>query len=78
MHHPQLGLGGLVRQQVRYGRGAVGFRAAGGGLAGGGFYRDLARATVAAGPRVAGCVALAQASVAAGAALALAEQRLAR
>ena len=39
VHHPQLGLGGLVRQQLRYGRGAVGFRAAGGALAGGGFYR---------------------------------------
>ena len=78
VHRPQLGLGGLVRQQMRYGRGAVGFRAAGGVLAGGGFYRRLARATAVAGPRVAGCVALAQASVAAGAVLALAEQRLAR
>ncbi len=78
VHHPQLGVGGLVRQQLRYGRGAVGFRAAGGTLAGGGFYRRLARATVSAGPRVAGCVALAQASVAAGAALAIAEQRRAR
>ena len=78
VHHPQVGLGGLVRQQLRYGRGAVGFRAAGGALAGGGFYRRLARATAGAGPRVAGCVVLAQASVAAGAALALAEQRRAR
>ena len=59
VHHPRLGLGELVRQQVRYGRGAVGFRAAGGALAGGGFYRRLARATVHAGPRVAGCVVLA-------------------
>ena len=78
VHCPRLGLDGLVRQQLRYGRGAVGFRAAGGTLAGGGFYRRLARATVSAGPRVAGCVVLAQAAVAAGAALALAEQRLAR
>lgn len=78
VHHPQLGLRGLVRQQVRYGRGAIGFRDAGGALAGGGFYRALARATARAGPRTAACVALAQASVAAGAALALAEQRLAR
>lgn len=78
VHSPQLGLRGLVRQQVRYGRGAVGFRAAGGALAGRGFYRRLARATAGSGPRIAACVALAQASVAAGAALALAEQRLAR
>ncbi len=78
VHRPQLGLRGLVAQQVRYGRGAVAFRAAGGTLAGGRFHRRLVRATAGAGPRVAGCVALAQASVAAGAALALAEQRLAR
>ena len=69
---------GLVRQQVRYGRGAVGFREAGGTLARGDFYRRLARATAAAEPRTAACVVLAQASVAAGAALAAAEQRLAR
>jgi hypothetical protein len=78
MHRPQLGLRGLVRQQVRYGRGAVGFQQAGGALAGAGFYRRLARATAQAGPRTAACVALAQASVAVGAALALAEHRLAR
>jgi glycosyltransferase involved in cell wall biosynthesis len=78
VHRPQLGLRGLVRQQVRYGRGAVGYRQAGGALAGAGFYRRLARATAQAGPRTAACVALAQASVAAGAVLALAEQRLPR
>ncbi|MDP1846422.1 MAG: glycosyltransferase, partial [Solirubrobacteraceae bacterium] len=78
VHRPALGVRGLVRQQVRYGRGAVGFRDAGGALAGGAFYRRLARATAAAGPRTAACVVLAQAAVAAGAALALAEQRLAR
>jgi len=78
VHRPQLGVAGLVRQQVRYGRGAVGFRDAGGVLAGVGFYRHLARATAQAGPRVAACVALAQTSVAAGAALASAQQRLAR
>ena len=57
-----------MRQQVRYGRGAVGVPAtAGGALAGAGFYRRLARATAAqAGPRTAACVALAQACVAAG------------
>ncbi len=78
VHGPQLGLGALVRQGLRYGRGAVGFRRAGGSLAGAEFYRRLARATAQAGPRTAACVALAQASVAAGAALAAAEQRLAR
>ena len=78
VHAPRLGVTGLVRQQLRYGRGAAGFHEAGGVLAGRDFYRSLARATVQAGPRTAACVALAQASVAAGAALALAEQRLAR
>ncbi len=78
VHRPQLGLPGLVRQQVRYGRGAVGFQRAGGSLAGADFYRRLARATAGAGPRTAACVALAQAAVAAGTALAVAEQRLAR
>jgi hypothetical protein len=78
VHRPQLGVRALVRQQVRYGRGAVGFQRTGGALAGADFYRRLARATIAAGPRTAACVALAQASVATGAALALAQQRLAR
>jgi len=78
VHRPALGVTGLLRQQARYGRGAVGFRDAGGALAGAGFYRSLARATAAAGPRTAACVALAQASVLAGAVLAVAEQRLAR
>jgi GT2 family glycosyltransferase len=77
-HRPQLGVRGLVRQQVRYGRGAVGFRDSGGTLAGAGFYRALARETLRAGPGTATLVALAQASVAAGAGLAVAEQRLAR
>jgi len=78
VHHPQLGLAGLVRQQLRYGRGAVGFRETGGALAGSDFYRRLARATADAGPRTAACVALAQAAVAVGAVSAVAEQRLAR
>jgi glycosyltransferase involved in cell wall biosynthesis len=77
-HCPQLGVSGLVRQQLRYGRGAVEFRDAGGTLAGGGFYRTLAHDTLRAGPGTAALVAIAQASIAAGAALALAEQRLAR
>jgi len=78
VHRPQLGLRALVRQQTRYGRGAVGFRDAGGTLADADFYRRLARATIQAGPGTAACVALAQAAVAAGALLAAAEQRLAR
>jgi glycosyltransferase involved in cell wall biosynthesis len=78
VHRPQLGPPGLVRQGVRYGRGAVGFQQAGGALAGAPFYRRLARASAQAGPRTAACVVLAQASVAAGAGLALAKQRLAR
>jgi glycosyltransferase involved in cell wall biosynthesis len=77
-HHPQLGVGRLLRQQLRYGRGAVEFRDAGGTLAGADFYRRLAHETLRAGPSTAALVALAQAAVAAGAALALAEQRLAR
>lgn len=78
VHRPRLGVRGLVRQQVRYGRGAVGFRSAGGRLAGAAFYRGLARETVRSGPAVAGLVALAQVSIAAGAGLELAEQRLSR
>jgi glycosyltransferase involved in cell wall biosynthesis len=78
VHRPQLGVRGLVRQQVRYGRGAVGFRSAGGSLAGAAFYRRLARESLHAGAAVAALVGLAQASVAAGAAAQLAQQRLAR
>ena len=70
-HRPQLGPAGLVRQGVRYGRGAVRFRAAGEGrrLAGRTFYAQLARDAARAGPRVASLVVLAQAAGAAGAAL---------
>ena len=78
VHRPQLGVGGLVRQQLRYGRGAVGFRAAGGSLAGARFYRELARASARAGAGTASLVALAQVAVAAGAASELLQQRLAR
>jgi glycosyltransferase involved in cell wall biosynthesis len=67
VHQPQLGLRGLLRQQRRYGRGAVRFRRAGGGLAGAAYYVQLARACARAGGRVAGLVVLAQAAVAAGA-----------
>lgn len=78
VHRPQLGVRGLVRQQVRYGRGAVGFRDAGGAPADRAFYAEVARGSARAGTRVAALVALAQASVAAGAALELLQQRLAR
>lgn len=78
VHRPQLGVRALVRQQARYGRGAVGFRASGGALAGGRFYGRLAHEALHAGPRTAALVALSQTAVAAGALLELAEQRLAR
>jgi glycosyltransferase involved in cell wall biosynthesis len=78
VHRPQLGVRGLVRQQARYGRGAVGFARAGGALAGGGFYRELVRRAARAGPGTASLVALAQMAVAAGAAAELLQQRLAR
>ncbi len=78
VHRPQLGPRGLVRQQLRYGAGAVGFRAAGGALAGAGFYRALARRSACTGAGPAALVALAQLSVATGAARELLQQRLAR
>lgn len=78
VHRPQLGVRGLVRQQVRYGRGAAGFRHGGGAPAGRAFYSELARGSVRAGAHVSALVALAQASVAAGAALEVVQQRLAR
>jgi len=73
-HRPQLGAGGLARQGVRYGRGAVRYRAAAGErrLSGRAFYARLARETARAGPRVAALVVLAQAAGAAGAAIELA------
>ena len=72
VHRPQLGLRGLLRQQRRYGRGAVRFRQAGGGLAGPVYYACLARECARAGARVTALVALAQAAVAVGAAAELA------
>jgi glycosyltransferase involved in cell wall biosynthesis len=72
VHRPQLGLGGLLRQQRRYGRGAVRFRHAGGRLAGPGYYGRLARECAAAGAGVTALVALAQAALAVGAAAELA------
>jgi GT2 family glycosyltransferase len=70
-HRPCIGLGGLLRQQLRYGRGAVRFRAAGDArrLSGRAFYLRLAVAGVRAGPSVAALVMLAQAAVATGALL---------
>ncbi len=69
-HRPRMGLAGLVRQQARYGRGAVRFRSAGEGrrLSGRTFYGHLAREAVAAGPAVAALVVVAQVAVVAGAA----------
>lgn len=69
LHRPQLGTSGLLRQQLRYGRGAVRFRTAGDEhrLAGAAFYRRLAREAARAGGAVAALTALAQAAVAAGA-----------
>ena len=69
-HRPDMGLAGLVRQQARYGRGAVSFRSAADGrqLSGRAFYARLAREAASAGPAVAGLVVLAQVAVAAGAA----------
>ena len=67
-HCPPMGAGGLLRQQVRYGRGAVRFRAADEGrrLSSRAFYLRLAREAARAGPGVAALVVLAQAAVAAG------------
>lgn len=78
LHRPQLGVRGLVRQQLRYGRGAIGFRLAGGSPAGVAFYRELVRRSARAGAGTAALVALAQAAVAAGAGRELLQQRLAR
>ncbi len=77
-HRPELGLGGLVRQQARYGRGAVTFRSSGEGrrLSGAAFYRRLAREAAKAGPAVAAMVAVAQIAGAAGAAREAASRRL--
>jgi len=68
-HRPRMGVGGLLRQQARYGRGAVRFRGAGAQrrLSGRAFYGRLARAAVRGGPRIAALVGLAQVAGAAGA-----------
>jgi GT2 family glycosyltransferase len=70
-HRPRMGLVGLLRQQSRYGRGAVRYRSAGRGrkLSGAAFYGRLAREAMAAGPAVAALVVVAQTAVAAGAAM---------
>jgi glycosyltransferase involved in cell wall biosynthesis len=78
VHRPQLAVGGLVRQQLRYGRGAIGFAGAGGTLASAGFYRELPRRAARAGAATGTLVALAQLSVAAGAARELLQQRRVR
>ena len=68
VHRPQLGGRGLVAQGLRYGRGAVAFRAAGGSPAGARFYSLLARECGRAGVRVTALVGVAQAAVVVGAA----------
>lgn len=67
-HRPRLGVCGLVRQQCRYGRGALRYRAAGDTrrLAGRSFYARLAREAAAGGAALAALVVLAQAAVVAG------------
>jgi len=72
-HRPRLGICGFVRQQCRYGRGALRYRGAGDArrLAGPSFYARLAREAAASGLAVAALVALAQAAVLAGALLEL-------
>ncbi len=69
-HRPRMGVVGLVRQQSRYGRGAVRFRASGEArsLSGRRFYTRLAREAAHQGPAIAALVALAQVAGAAGAA----------
>ena len=76
-HRPELGLVGLLRQQARYGRGAVRFRGAGEGrtLSGRRFYGRLVREAAHAGPAIAALVAIAQVAVAAGAIRELAGSR---
>lgn len=68
VHRPQLGLIGLLRQQRRYGRGAVRFRESGGDLAGGSYYQRLVQECIRAGGRVSALVVLAECAVVAGAA----------
>lgn len=66
VHGPDLGLRSLLRQQCRYGRGAVRFRQAGGGLARGAYYARLVHECARARAGVAGLVVVAQAAVAVG------------
>ena len=70
VHHQQLEAAGFVRQQYRYGRGAVLYRRAGSGrpLAPLRFYAGLLRRGFAEGPAVGALVAASQLLVAAGAA----------
>lgn len=69
VHRPELTGRAFLRQQYRYGQGAVRFRAAGEGrgLARPGFYAGLVRAGFAHGPRAGALVLAAQAAVASGA-----------
>jgi len=70
VHNQALGIPGLLRQQLRYGRGAVRFRRGATGDRGFGaasFYAGLLRAGFASGPGVGGLVVVAQVAVALGA-----------
>jgi glycosyltransferase involved in cell wall biosynthesis len=69
VHRQQLDLRGFLRQQYRYGRGAVRFRRrreGDRGYGGPSFYAGLLRAGLAQGPAVGGLVVVAQAVTAAG------------
>lgn len=68
VHRPDLDARSFLRQQHRYGRGAAGFRAAGGGrrLGSPPFYAGLLRAGFAAGPAPGALVLAAQLATAAG------------
>ena len=78
VHNQVLGIGALLRQQARYGRGAVRFRRGAGGdrsLGPASFYSGLLRAGFACGPGVGALVVAAQAAVGLGAGVELARGR---
>ena len=68
-HHQTLTLPGLLRQQLRYGRGSARFRRRGGSAPGPAFWRGIARAALRAGPAGIIVMVAAQGGVAAGAAM---------
>ena len=76
-HHPDLGLAGFWRQQLRYGRGSQHLRGRsdGAGMQPPRFYADLVRAGFRQGPAVGALVVLAQGATALGVAAELRTQR---